>query len=99
MLKFFRALTASATMILALSACATIETKGLPKCSGHDRRPLNADLWAWQETAPEDPPAESAPALKYSAEPGEVQSAALVAIETATSKPRWNIAASEKPCR
>jgi hypothetical protein len=77
---------------LALSACATtaaIETRGLPSCSGQDRRPLNAALWAWRETAP----------LDRASAGGASWRAVFETADAAASKPRWNVAASEKPCR
>lgn len=35
---------------IMLSSCGAlhIENRGLPKCSGLDRRPLNGDLWDWE---------------------------------------------------
>lgn len=101
MSSVFRALTLSATLSLALNACASIETKGLPKCSGQDRRPLNGDLWQWQDAQPsswsqvEAEPMEFAEA--YARRPASVT--ALNRIVAREGAPRWDIAASEQHCR
>lgn len=101
MLKLTRALAASALMTLTLSACASIETRGLPKCSGHDRRPLNADLWAWEQSQPRarsDSRQQGRP-LGY-APTANPRPDALDAITNLASvdRPRWNIAASDASC-
>lgn len=98
--SLFRTLTLSATLTLALSACASIETKGLPKCSGQDRRPLNGDLWQWQESKPvARSQAEAAP-MNFAAT--HAQPASVAAINQVIAQdgaPQWNVAASLQPCR
>lgn len=89
-LSIFR-LALPVMVTLGLSACTTIEERDLPKCSGSERRPLNADLW--NSSAP---PAEEVGAVVKSYYPDEKNvSGGAEAIEDAT---RWNVAASEKPC-
>lgn len=101
MLKLSRALAASALMTLALSACASIETRDLPKCSGHDRRPLNADLWTWEHSQPRAPSDthRSDPSMGF-APTEKPQPAALDRINNLASvdEPRWDMAASEASC-
>lgn len=100
MSSLFRALTLSATLALALSACASIETKGLPKCSGQDRRPLNADLWQQQEAKPDALSQGSAAPMNFVAT--RAHSTSVAAIDRATVQdgtPRWNITASLQPCQ
>lgn len=80
-------------MLLVLAGCASIENRGLPKCSGNDRRPLNADLWAWSEGAPTAPPTIMQFGLIPTPRPGFALGAVSGAIE-----PEWNIAASERAC-
>jgi iron uptake system EfeUOB component EfeO/EfeM len=88
-----------AMAVFALSACTTIEERGLPKCSGTDRRPLNADLW--DSAAPaQTSGSDISSALKPYSSIETDKPASVQAIETATaaSPSRWNVAASEKPC-
>lgn len=99
--KLSRALAASALMTLTLSACASIETRSVPKCSGHDRRPLNADLWAWQDTQPSTREDADQPDLAMRYTPMRKQAPdALHGINELASvdQPRWDIAASEASC-
>ena len=93
-----RVLTLSATLSVALSACASIETKDLPKCSGQDRRPLNGDLWQWNETQP-SAPLEGEP-LRFAAASRRPASMDVISgVVARGGAPRWNIAASEQDCR
>ncbi|MBB3948413.1 hypothetical protein GGQ73_004400 [Rhizobium skierniewicense] len=87
-----------AMAVFVLSACTTIEEKGLPKCSGSDRRPLNADLW--DSATPPTSGSEIGSALKPYSPVETNKPASVAAIETATGSAasQWNVAASEKPC-
>ena len=93
---------------LILNGCASlqIENRGLPKCSGNERRPLNADLWDWQSKAVEDTgiirvpraaPIEPSTYQDPKAAPiplGPDKAALPDALETGN----WNIAASYETC-
>jgi len=88
-----------ALILLTLSACATVETKGLPKCSGHDRRPLNADLWNWKEAKPGERGPQVQP-LNFSLSPAQTPStAAIEHVVVLDDQPRWNSVQSLRPCR
>lgn len=96
MFRVLRSLVLPATVLLVLSGCASIQSRDLPKCSGNDRRPMNADLWNWDSTTPDDAGGLMKPYAPIpSAKPAGVQ-----AIEAMNNdgEPRWNVAASEEPC-
>lgn len=76
-----------------LAGCASIENRGLPKCSGNDRRPLNSDLWASGDGAPAAP----ATVMQFGPITMPRPDSALGAV-SGVNEPEWNIAASEQAC-
>jgi len=96
----FRTAIISVSLCLALGACASIETRGLAKCSGKDRRPLNSDLWQWYEQQPASGSQEAIQPLQFVQT--NFSSPAATAIDQAISqdrKSRWNIEKSLEKCR
>jgi len=100
MMFFFRTAIILVSLCLVLGACTSIEKRGLAKCSGKDRRPLNGDLWQWYEQQPVSGSQEAVQPLQF------VQtnspSPAASAINQATSQDeqsRWNIEKSLEKCR
>ncbi|MCM2505656.1 hypothetical protein NDN16_18475 [Aureimonas altamirensis] len=93
MSRIIRYAVAPALIMTVLAGCASIENRGLPKCSGNDRRPLNADLWAWSEGEPSAP----ATVMQFGPIPTPRPDSALGAV-SGVVEPEWNIAASERAC-
>lgn len=101
------------TGALMLSGCASLglNLSDLPTCSGHDRRPLNADLWDWQGEGSERTGIVRAPNMSTSSAPvsrapdadgamvgSSTTPIAYAAAQTVNKQSWWNILASEKPC-
>lgn len=94
--------------VLVLSGCASLglNLNDLPSCSGHDRRPLNADLWDWQGEASErtgivrlpDMNTSSALDSDEAVTGSSVAPTAYAAAQNINTHSWWNILASEKPC-
>jgi len=96
----FRTGIISVLLCVALGGCATIETRGLAKCSGKDRRPLNGDLWQWYEQQPVSGAQEAVQPLQFVQT--NFSSPAMAAIDQAISQDeqaRWNIEKSLEKCR
>ncbi|SDF74708.1 hypothetical protein SAMN05216337_107115 [Bradyrhizobium brasilense] len=100
-MRIFRALALAGVAGSILTGCSSIATDGLPRCSGVERRPLNSDLWEWQQSppaaaiAPSDAPP-SPKALGFA----EEQPASPIAesLLVAAVAPRWDIEASYRRC-
>lgn len=99
MFRLVRALAMPATLSVVLSACASLDTRGLPRCSSLDRRPLNSDLWSWEASSPTARAEAGALVANYLPTP-EGRPAAVKAIveHTSAEEPRWDIGASEEEC-
>lgn len=91
--RIVRYAVAPAFIMTVLAGCASIENRGLPKCIGNDRRPLNADLWEWSDAAPAAP----ATVMQFGPIPTPRPDSALGAVSSVV-EPEWNIAASEQAC-
>lgn len=102
MYKFVRKLALPATLILALTACASFGDRDLPRCSGHDRRPLNSDLWGWETSSPAsgEDVAPAVPAVLGYAPVRAQRPPGTEVIEATIPEepPGWNVAASKEPC-
>lgn len=109
-LKYCRAPIIVGAIALTLSGCANIATKGVPRCTGVERRPLNADLWDWQATKPATAPKLTATTATPRSDPIDPDAVAIMlyAPERApspielqirnASDARWNVAASYERC-
>jgi len=96
----FRIGIISVLLCLALGGCATIETRGLAKCSGKDRRPLNSDLWQWYEQQPVAAAQDANQPLQFVQT--NFSSPAENAIDQAMTQDKnssWNIKKSLEQCR
>lgn len=97
-------------LLMPMASCITpIEQRDLPKCSGHDRRPLNSDLWNWSK---DDPKVIPAPTSENTTEDlknrentridndlfDRSNKMAFSSEQSFIQKTRWNIAASHMKC-
>jgi len=100
MFLIFRTVIISLSLALVLGACTSIEKRGLAKCSGKDRRPLNGDLWQWYEQQPVSGSQSAINPLNFTETPTSSSAAEeLDRLISHNNAPHWNIKKSLENCQ
>lgn len=86
-------------VVSILSSCAALEleNRGLPKCSGLSRRPLNQDLWDWESKKAKQTGivrTQFAPEMLEGVISGDPEKVSSRSLEDW----QWNVAESETQC-